>query len=73
MIGGMSELQTMTGEELRAIRQAIGDARGRAVYQAEMAAWMNVTLRGYQRWENGERRVTGPAVPLARTLLAAHT
>jgi DNA-binding transcriptional regulator YiaG len=59
----MSNLPTMTPEELQGIRDTLD------VSQARMAEMMGVKLRGYQRWEYGERHIPGPAVLLARRIL----
>jgi DNA-binding transcriptional regulator YiaG len=59
----MSKLPTMTPDELRAIREEIGDT------QAQAAARYGVDLRSYKRWELGERAIPGPAVVLSGFLL----
>ncbi len=67
----MSEpVPTMEPDELRAIRAELG------LTQTEMAKRLGVKLRGYQAWEADEgmskRAIPGPAVLLARRLLADH-
>ena len=36
--------------------------------QAEMAPLMGMSLSGYRKWEQGQRRVSGPAVTLLRVI-----
>lgn len=36
--------------------------------QAQMAPLMGMSLSGYRKWEQGTRRVSGPAVTLLRVL-----
>ena len=36
--------------------------------QAEMASLMGMSLSGYRKWEQGQRRVSGPAVTLLRVI-----
>lgn len=36
--------------------------------QAEMAPLMGMSLSGYRKWEQGQRRVSGPAVALLRVI-----
>ena len=36
--------------------------------QSEMAPLMGMSLSGYRKWEQGERKVSGPAVNLLRVL-----
>jgi len=62
----MTKLPTMTSEELRAIRAEMG------ANQREAAEMLGVTLRGYTRWESGDRSIPGPAVLLFRFLLREH-
>ncbi len=56
----------MEAAELRSIRLALGKS------QTEMADALGVGLRTMQHWELGERAIPGPAVLLARYLLADH-
>ena len=62
-------LPSMTPQELREIRDKLGYS------QTVMAGHMGVSLRGYQAWEDATggqnaRAIPGPAVLLARKLLA---
>ena len=36
--------------------------------QAQMAALMGMSLSGYRKWEQGRRRVSGPAATLLRVI-----
>ena len=36
--------------------------------QAEMAPLMGMSLSGYRKWEQGQRRVSGPAATLLRLI-----
>ena len=36
--------------------------------QAQMAALMGMSLSGYRKWEQGTRRVSGPAAALLRVI-----
>jgi putative transcriptional regulator len=36
--------------------------------QAEMAPMMGMSLSGYRKWEQGKRRVSGPAAALLRVI-----
>lgn len=36
--------------------------------QAEMAPLMGMSLSGYRKWEQGQRRVSGPAAALLRVI-----
>ncbi|MCY3807949.1 MAG: helix-turn-helix domain-containing protein [Gemmatimonadetes bacterium] len=36
--------------------------------QAQMAALMGMSLSGYRKWEQGRRRVSGPAATLLRII-----
>lgn len=36
--------------------------------QAEMAPLMGMSLSGYRKWEQGQRRVSGPAATLLRVI-----
>ncbi|MXX05178.1 MAG: helix-turn-helix domain-containing protein [Gammaproteobacteria bacterium] len=36
--------------------------------QAEMAPLMGMSLSGYRKWEQGERKVSGPATNLLRVI-----
>lgn len=36
--------------------------------QAEMARLMGMSLSGYRKWEQGQRRVSGPAATLLRVI-----
>ena len=36
--------------------------------QAQMAALMGMSLSGYRKWEQGQRRVSGPAATLLRVI-----
>ena len=36
--------------------------------QAQMAALMGMSLSGYRKWEQGQRRVSGPAATLLRLI-----
>ncbi len=38
--------------------------------QAEMAPLMGMSLSGYRKWEQGQRRVSGPAATLLRVIAA---
>jgi DNA-binding transcriptional regulator YiaG len=60
----MTKLPTMTAEELATIRHRLDSS------QREMAELLGVDLRSYQRWEYGERSIPGPAVLLARRIVA---
>ena len=62
----MKKLPTMTAGEMMTIRNRLEKA------QREMAEELGVDLRSYQRWEYGERSIPGPAVKLARRILADH-
>jgi DNA-binding transcriptional regulator YiaG len=62
----MSNLPTMTPEELRAVRAEMGDT------QAEAAARYGVAVNTYKRWELGIRAVPGPVVILSRVILDTH-
>ena len=59
----MNKLPTMTPEELRAVRAEMG------LTQIEAAELYNVSLSGYKKWELGQRKIDGPAVPLTKYLL----
>jgi putative transcriptional regulator len=61
----MNTPSTMTPEELRAARAEMG------LTQVEAAKLYNVSLSGYKKWELGERKIEGPAVPLTKHLLEA--
>jgi putative transcriptional regulator len=37
--------------------------------QAQMAPLMGMSLSGYRKWEQGQRRVSGPAATLLRVIL----
>jgi DNA-binding transcriptional regulator YiaG len=64
-VNGMKfESPKMTSEELKRIRAALDKT------QTEMGQALGVALRSYQQWEGGERSIPGPAVLLARRLLA---
>src|SRR6188474_213156 len=39
---------------------------GAKLTQAEMAPLMGMSLSGYRKWEQGQRRVSGPAATLLR-------
>lgn len=56
----MSDLPTMTPEELRAIREEMG------LKQVEAPPLFGVALSSYKKWEMGLRSIPGPAVLLAR-------
>ncbi len=36
--------------------------------QAQMAPLMGMSLSGYRKWEQGERRISGPAATLLRVI-----
>jgi putative transcriptional regulator len=36
--------------------------------QAQMAPLMGMSLSGYRKWEQGQRRVSGPAAALLRVI-----
>lgn len=38
--------------------------------QAQMAPLMGMSLSGYRKWEQGQRRVSGPAAALLRVIRA---
>jgi DNA-binding transcriptional regulator YiaG len=64
-VNGMKfESPKMTPDELKRIRATLENT------QAEMGQALGVALRSYQQWEGGERSIPGPAVLLARRLLA---
>ncbi len=65
-VNGMSNLPTMTPEEMASIREKLEKP------QREMAELLGINLRSYQRWEGGERNIPGPAVLLARRILHDH-
>jgi putative transcriptional regulator len=45
------------------------DVRERAkLTQAQMAPLMGMSLSGYRKWEQGQRRVSGPAATLLRLI-----
>lgn len=45
------------------------DIRTRAkLTQAQMAPLMGMSVSGYRKWEQGQRRLSGPAVSLLRLL-----
>lgn len=45
------------------------DIRTRAkLTQAQMAPLMGMSLSGYRKWEQGQRRVSGPAAALLRVI-----
>ena len=45
------------------------DVRTRAkLTQAQMAPLMGMSLSGYRKWEQGQRRLSGPAVSLLRLI-----
>jgi DNA-binding transcriptional regulator YiaG len=62
----MSKLQTMTADDLRAARAEMG------LTQVDAANLYNISLSGYKKWELGERKIEGPAVPLTKYLLASY-
>ena len=57
-------LPSMTSDELREIRAALGQS------QRAMAAALGVGKRAYEYWEGGQRAIPGPAVILAKKLFA---
>jgi DNA-binding transcriptional regulator YiaG len=57
---------TMTSKTMREIRDRLGKT------QREMALMLGVELRGYQRWELGERKIPGPVVLLVKRIIADH-
>jgi DNA-binding transcriptional regulator YiaG len=62
----MTNLPTMTPEELRAIREELG------LKQYEAPPLFGVALNTYKRWELGTRSMPGPAVLLAQLYLKDH-
>ena len=46
----------------RAVRKQVN------LTQAQMASLMGMSLSGYRKWEQGTRRVNGPAVSLLRVI-----
>lgn len=45
------------------------EIRARArLTQAQMAPLMGMSLSGYRKWEQGQRRVSGPAATLLRVI-----
>ena len=55
----------MTVEGLATIR---GTAHTAFWTQAQMAALMGMSVSGYRKWEQGARRVSGPAATLLRII-----
>ena len=41
---------------------------GARLTQAQMAPLMGMSLSGYRKWEQGQRRVSGPAAALLRVI-----
>jgi DNA-binding transcriptional regulator YiaG len=62
----MNKLPTLTPTDIDAARVKLGKK------QREMAQMLGVDLRTYQRWEYGERPISGPAVLLLQRILADH-
>lgn len=62
----MTQLPTMTPEELRAIREELG------LKQNEAPPLFGVALTTYKRWELGTRSIPGTAVILAQLYLKEH-
>lgn len=57
---------TMTAQAMRAIRDRLGKT------QKEMANLLGVEVRGYQRWELGERKIPGTAILLVKRIMRDH-
>jgi DNA-binding transcriptional regulator YiaG len=55
---------TMTAEELRRARAQLG------LTQSAMARALEMQLRGYQRWEGNERRISKLAARTVREMLS---
>ena len=72
------------GEELiQSLNEALADSRGKGpaivltprevrerinLTQAQMAPLMGMSLSGYRKWEQGTRRVSGPAATLLQVI-----
>lgn len=52
----------MDAKEIRSIRDALGET------QRGMAAWLGMSLTGYQKYEEGVRGIPGPVARLAKLL-----
>jgi putative transcriptional regulator len=72
LIQAMSEALAHARGEGPAILHAPVDPReirARAkLTQAQMAPLMGMSLSGYRKWEQGQRRVSGPAAALLRVI-----
>ena len=52
----------IVGQRLKVLRRSLG------LTQAQMAPLMGMSLSGYRKWEQGQRRVSGPAATLLRVI-----
>jgi putative transcriptional regulator len=72
LIQGMNEALAHAKGEGPAILHTLADPREirtRArLTQAQMAPLMGMSLSGYRKWEQGQRRVSGPAAALLRVI-----
>lgn len=72
LIGSLNEaLAHARGEGPAIVHAAIDPRAVRAqakLTQAQMAPLMGMSLSGYRKWEQGQRRVSGPAATLLRVI-----
>lgn len=53
---------SMTGREMKAVRRRLG------LTQAEFAGLVNVSVKTVERWEAGDKPISGPVVTLVKVL-----
>lgn len=72
LIQAMTEaLSHANGEGLAVVHTPVAprEVREKAkLTQAQMAPLMGMSLSGYRKWEQGQRRVSGPAAALLRVI-----
>ena len=64
-------LAHVKGEGSAVLHPAVTPRQGRRqakLTQAQMAPLMGMSLSGYRKWEQGTRRVSGPAATLLRVI-----
>lgn len=52
----------LTNQDMKAIRKKLG------LTQSEFSAFVNVSVKTIERWESGEKNITGPIVLLVKIL-----
>lgn len=59
---GKGQAVVHAGVDPRAVRQKV------RLTQTQMAPLMGMSVSGYRKWEQGQRRVSGPAAALLRVI-----